>query len=78
MKIAIAGGHGTIAMHLTRLLNEAGHEVASIVRNPEHRSDVEEAGGTMVVADLEETTGDELAVTIGEADAVVFAAGAGP
>ena len=78
MKIAIAGGHGTIALHLTRLLADAGHEVASIVRNPDHRTDVEEAGGTMVVADLEQISGDELASTIGEADAVVFAAGAGP
>lgn len=78
MKIAIAGGHGTIALHLTRLLAEAGHEVASIVRNPDHCADVEEAGGTMVVADLESATPDELAETIGAADVAVFAAGAGP
>ena len=73
MKIAIAGGHGTIALHLTRLLAEAGHEVASIVRNPDHCGDVEEAGGTMVVADLESATPDELAETIGAADVAVFA-----
>lgn len=78
MKIAIAGGHGTIALHLTRLLADAGHEVASIVRNPDHRADVEDAGATMLVADLEETTPDDLATTIGEADVAVFAAGAGP
>lgn len=78
MKIAIAGGHGTIALHLTRLLADAGHEVASIVRNPDHRADVEEAGATMLVADLEEIMPDDLAATIGEADVAVFAAGAGP
>ena len=78
MKIAIAGGHGTIALHLTRLLTDAGHEVASIVRNPDHRADVEDAGATMLVADLETVTPDELAETIGSADAAVFAAGAGP
>ena len=78
MKIAIAGGHGTIALHLTRLLTDAGHEVASIVRNPDHRADVEEAGATMLVADLEETTPDDLAAAIGEVDVAVFAAGAGP
>lgn len=78
MRIAIAGGHGQIALHLTRLLTEAGHEVASIVRNPDHRADVEEAGGTMVVVDLEATTGADLAAAIGRADVVVFAAGAGP
>ena len=78
MKIAIAGGHGTIALHLTRLLADAGHEVASIVRNPDHRADVEDAGGTMLVADLESVTPEELAETIGSADVAVFAAGAGP
>lgn len=78
MKIAIAGGHGTIALHLTRLLADAGHEVASIVRNPDHRADLEEAGGSMLVADLEEITPDELTEAIGAADVAVFAAGAGP
>jgi uncharacterized protein YbjT (DUF2867 family) len=78
MKIAIAGGHGTIALHLTRLLSDTGHEVVSIVRNPEHEADVADAGGQMVVADLEAVTPDELADAIGEADVAVFAAGAGP
>lgn len=78
MRVAIAGGHGTIALHLTRMLADAGHDVASIVRNPDHRADVEDAGGAMIVADLEQVTAAELADAIGSADVTVFAAGAGP
>ena len=78
MKVAIAGGHGRIALQLTELLTGAGDEVASLIRNPDHAADVEAAGGTPVVLDLEQATGPEIASGIGSADAVVFAAGAGP
>lgn len=78
MRVAIAGGHGKIALHLTRLLTGAGHEVISLIRNPAHSLEVEQAGGFPVPADLEELTGKDLARRIGRADVVVFAAGAGP
>jgi uncharacterized protein YbjT (DUF2867 family) len=78
MRVAIAGGHGTIAMHLTRRLRERGDEVRSLIRNPGHAGDVEQAGGEPVVCDLESADADEVAEAIGAADAVVFAAGAGP
>jgi nucleoside-diphosphate-sugar epimerase len=78
MRVAIAGGHGKIAMRLTRILKERGDEIGSIVRNPDHADDVRDAGGEPIVCDLEEASVDELAAAIGAADAVVFAAGAGP
>lgn len=78
MNIAIAGGHGTIALHLTRMLSNAGHEVRSVIRKPEQTPEIEAAGGAAVVLDLEACTGAELALAIGEAAVVVFAAGAGP
>ena len=78
MRVAIAGGHGKIALILTRLLVERGDEVRSLVRNPEHASDVEDAGAQPVVCNLESANADEVAGAVGIADGVVFAAGAGP
>jgi uncharacterized protein YbjT (DUF2867 family) len=78
MVVAIAGGHGKIGLRLTRLLAERGDRVLSLIRNPAHADDVSTAGGEPVVVDLENAGADELARSIQGADAVVFAAGAGP
>lgn len=78
MRVAIAGGHGQIARHLTRLLTGRGHHVRALVRNPDHVDDVVADGAEAVVADLESDDVAALADAIGEVDAVVFAAGAGP
>jgi uncharacterized protein YbjT (DUF2867 family) len=78
MRIVIAGGHGKIALRLARLLSAQGHDVVSVVRNPDHVPDVEDTGATAVVADLERETAAGLAEHLTGADAVVFAAGAGP
>ena len=78
MNIAIAGGHGKIALRLTRLLHERGDTVRSLIRDPAHAGDVEAAGGEPVVCDLEHADDDEAARAVAGADAVVFAAGAGP
>lgn len=78
MKIAIAGGHGQIALLLARLVVDAGHEAVGIVRNPAHVADVEQTGAIAMIADLEQLDDDELALRLRGVDAVVFAAGAGP
>jgi len=52
--------------------------VTGVIRNPAHRTDVETAGATAAVVDLESASVDELAAVLGGADAVVFSAGAGP
>lgn len=79
MDVAIAGGHGKIALRLERLLADAGHRSRAIVRNPDHAAEVEAAGAQPVVLDLEALAGvHELAEAIAGVDAVVFAAGAGP
>jgi uncharacterized protein YbjT (DUF2867 family) len=78
MLVAIAGGHGQIALRLTRLLSERGDHVRSLIRNPDHTDDVREAGGDPVVCHLEEADGALVANAVRGADAVVFAAGAGP
>jgi uncharacterized protein YbjT (DUF2867 family) len=74
--VVIAGGHGQIALLLERRLAAAGHRVRGLVRNPGHVRDLEDAGAEAVVADLEAL--DDLGPYVQGADAVVFAAGAGP
>jgi uncharacterized protein YbjT (DUF2867 family) len=74
--VVIAGGHGQISLRLARLLSARGERVRALIRNPEHVADVEAAGAEAVIFDLE-GSGD-LAGAIAGADAVVFAAGAGP
>ena len=78
MIVVIAGGHGQIALHLERLLSEAGHEPVGLVRNPDHLADLAKQGARGEVVDLEKATVDQLAAAVAGADAVVFAAGAGP
>jgi len=78
MVVAIAGGHGKIGLLLTKLLAERGDRVLSIIRDPDQSDEVASAGGEAVIADLENSEPQEVAQEIMDADAVVFAAGAGP
>jgi uncharacterized protein YbjT (DUF2867 family) len=74
--VAIAGGHGKIAMLLGALLAERGDTARGLIRNPEQEDDLRAAGIEPVLCDLE---GDgDVAAAVRGADAVVFAAGAGP
>ncbi|MEU5884091.1 SDR family oxidoreductase [Spirillospora sp. NPDC047279] len=77
MRIVIAGGHGKVALRLTRLLAGRGDAVVGIVRDPGHAGDVRQAGGDAVVLDLERATVDEVAAVLVGADAAVFSAGSG-
>jgi uncharacterized protein YbjT (DUF2867 family) len=76
--IAIAGGHGNIALRLAERLSRRGEPVVSLIRNPEHADDVRAQGAEPVVCDLERTDVPEIAAAINGVSAVVFAAGAGP
>ena len=78
MRVVIAGGHGKIALRLERLLSSDGDQVVALIRNPDHVADVEAAGAEAVVIDLENASVDDVASVVRSADAVVFAAGAGP
>ncbi len=76
MDVVIAGGHGKIALRLERLLSARGDRVRGLVRSPEHAADLQAAGAEAVLVDLE--AADDLTPYVAGADAVVFAAGAGP
>jgi nucleoside-diphosphate-sugar epimerase len=76
MKVAVAGGHGRIAMQLERLLGERGDSAVGLIRNPAHADDLRAVGAEPVVCDLEAQ--EDVSAAVADADAVVFAAGAGP
>jgi len=73
MRVVVAGGHGQIGLQLLKLLALRGDEAVGLIRNPSHAAELVAAGAQPQVCDLEELDEIEL-----EADAVVFAAGAGP
>ncbi|MEV5691207.1 SDR family oxidoreductase [Micromonospora globbae] len=78
MRVVIAGGHGKIARLLLRELAGRGDTAVGLIRNPDHAADLTAVGAQPVLADLERVGVDELAGHLAGADAVVFAAGAGP
>lgn len=78
MRVVIAGGHGKIALITSRLLSARGDSVVGLIRNPDHSDDLRVAGAEPVVIDLENTTNGVVSTHLRGADAVVFAAGAGP
>ena len=78
MDVVIAGGHGKIALRMLRLLAERGDTGRGLIRNPDHTSDLEAVGAQAIAFDLEQREAAELMPVIDGADAVVFAAGAGP
>ncbi|MFD2756794.1 NAD(P)H-binding protein [Gulosibacter faecalis] len=76
-RIVILGGHGKVALLAAPRLVAAGFAVDSVIRNPDHAADVEAAGATPRVLDIESASVDEFAELFAGAKAVVFSAGAG-
>jgi uncharacterized protein YbjT (DUF2867 family) len=76
MDVVIAGGHGKIGLLLGEALAAKGDQVRGLIRNPEQAGDLRAAGVEPVVCDLEGEV--DVGASIRGADAVVFAAGAGP
>ena len=78
MDVVIAGAHGRVAQRTIRLLGERGDWARGIVRNPDHLEDIHALGAEGLNADLEVMEPPAIARLIEDADAVIFAAGAGP
>ncbi|CAN5335393.1 SDR family oxidoreductase [soil metagenome] len=76
-RIAIIGGHGKVALHLASKLTAGKQQVTSIFRNPDHTDEVTATGAEPVVADIENSSVDDIAGLLVGHYAVVFAAGAG-
>ncbi|WP_460802354.1 SDR family oxidoreductase [Microbacterium sp. GXF6406] len=76
-RVIVFGGHGRIALLLAPLLVGRGDEVTAVIRNPDHRAEVEATGAAALVVDVEQTDTTGLAGIIRGHEAVVWAAGAG-
>lgn len=76
-RVAIIGGHGKVALQLAKDLAADGHQVTSLVRNPDHVSEVAATGATPVVADVEKLDTAGLTERLRGQDAVIWSAGAG-
>ena len=75
VNVVIVGGHGKIALRLEKILAERGDSPRGIIRKTEQAADLEEIGAEPIVLDIENVEIDD---AVAGADAVVFAAGAGP
>jgi uncharacterized protein YbjT (DUF2867 family) len=76
MDILVAGGHGQVALRLLTLLADRGDTARGLIRTRDQAADLEAVGAVPVLGDLEnDATLDQY---VKGADAVVFAAGAGP
>jgi uncharacterized protein YbjT (DUF2867 family) len=76
MDVVVAGGHGKVGLRLLRRLAERSDRARGLIRNADHAADLEASGAEPVLSDLEQE--DDLAPHVEGADAIVFAAGAGP
>ncbi|WP_229068288.1 SDR family oxidoreductase [Actinoplanes sp. DH11] len=76
MDVLVVGGHGKIALQLLGLLAARGDRARGLIRKPEQAADLEAVGAVPVLGDLEADA--SLEPYVKGADAVVFAAGAGP
>ncbi|GAB3805677.1 SDR family oxidoreductase [Humibacter antri] len=77
-RVAIIGAHGKVAQQLMRVLYDEGDDFIGIVRNEDHADDIYRFGGEGVLLDIELADAEALAHAVEGADAIVFAAGAGP
>jgi len=75
MDVVVVGGHGKVALRLLALLAERGDRARGVIRDPRQAKDLESRGAEAVLCDVET---EELTDAVAGADAVVFAAGAGP
>lgn len=76
-QVVIIGGHGKIALRLSKILVDRADVVSSVIRNPTQSDDVAATGASPVVADVEHLDTEAIGALLADHDAVVWSAGAG-
>lgn len=71
--VLVAGSHGQVGQHVTKLLGESDRTARAMVRDESQVDEMEALGGEPVVADLTE----DVDHAVEGCDAIVFAAGSG-
>ncbi|KAE9385328.1 NAD dependent epimerase/dehydratase [Gymnopus androsaceus JB14] len=83
VQVLILGGHGKVALHMTKILAAHSHKVTSIIRNPDHSKEIRDLHPedssliNPVVASIEETDEEGAVNLMKDIDWVVWSAGAG-
>ncbi|SJX63761.1 uncharacterized protein SRS1_14509 [Sporisorium reilianum f. sp. reilianum] len=83
LSIFVVGGHGKVALHFTRLAAARSHKVFSLIRQPEHASDLPTGSSPdavqPVIASLEQSSVSDIAslFTKYSPNVILFSAGAG-
>ncbi|MGW8944186.1 NAD(P)H-binding protein [Streptomyces koyangensis] len=77
MSVVIAGGHGRVALMVSRLLAVRGERVSAVIRRPAQAGVVRDAGARPLLADLATASTEDLTELLTGARAVLYAAGAG-
>lgn len=76
-RITIIGGYGKVAMRLTRILVQQGHEVTSWIRSSAQTFYVRETGAKPIIVNVEPLSAETMSGLLKGEDAVVWSAGAG-
>ncbi|KAF5359042.1 hypothetical protein D9758_004779 [Tetrapyrgos nigripes] len=84
MRVLLLGGHGKIALRMTKLLAAQNHTVTSIIRNQDHVQEIQQLAPPQnaslvkpVVASIEEADEEAARKMMENIDWVVWSAGAG-
>lgn len=76
-KILFIGGHGKVGLLSTPKLSDRGHQVTSLIRNPDQVADIKSSGATALVRDATELSAADWAELAADFDVVVWSAGNG-
>lgn len=71
--VIILGGHGKVALLASPKITQKGHVLTSVVRNPDHVSEVEATGAQAVVEDMQELDVDGFRRLFDGQDVVIWA-----
>ncbi|KAA8893056.1 hypothetical protein FN846DRAFT_923893 [Sphaerosporella brunnea] len=77
VNVLLLGGHGKVALHMTRLLVSHGHSVTRLIRDPSHSADITSLDASPLVSSVEEATTESARKLMHGIEWVIWSAGAG-